>query len=607
MKQKKGFIFSVIFSILMLLIVIGLSVALGITKSNLKGHTINIYGVNDYHGQIDEQIKSTELPDGTHPTNPGISKFSTYINNQKAKDRREGNESLVLSAGDNFQGSLVSNVNNGMPIIEMFDEIGIKYSALGNHEFDWDGQPWSNSDPETRHFVSWEKYTDLEFLAANFVMKGTDQQPEGVDPYAIESFNLDGIGKVDVGILGLSTVETSGATNPINVADYEFLDAATTAQKYVPQMKQDGADVIVVLGHLGSNQNYDGSISGEAVEVAKVEGVDAVLSGHSHSFVDGNVYNEADQKYVPVLQAGSFGSGVSKLSVTFDKDSNNDPYVTNIDGDVHHFYDREVEKIKPNKNLDKKIKRYIDEADAIANENVGEIPFDLRKSYSQSNDVEIGNSQLGSWIADAMLYETKTQYEGTLGGIDLNNLVSLQNYGGIRKDLEQGPVTYGELYEIMPFDNQVTLIKMKGSDLENVLRQGLNDYPDKTFSGKGFIQYSGIRISGDGSNYNTASGASTDSNIQKIELLDLNKSKSTKKLVWNELNPDEDYYVVAPDFIIDEGDGYIFEYDEAFGINILDTIRNMMKQYLEESFTGNSSWQVFYEPDGLSENRYVTI
>ena len=460
------------------------------------------------------------MPDGTHPTNPGISKFSTYINDQKAKDRREGNESLVLSAGDNFQGSLVSNLNNGMPIIEMFDEIGLKYSVLGNHEFDWDNQPWSESDPETRHFVSWEKYSDLEFLAANFVMKGTEEQPEGVEPYAIESFNLGNIGKVNVGILGLSTIETSGATNPLNVTDYEFLDASKTAEKYVPLMKQDGADVVIALGHLGSNQNYDGSISGEAVEVAQVEGIDAVLSGHSHSFVDESVYNGADQKYVPILQAGSYGAGVSQLSISFAKDNDDNPYVTNINGDVHHFYDREVEKIKPNKDLDKKTKSYIDVADAIANEQVGEIPFHRKKSYHQSDDIEIGNSQMGSWIEDAMLYETKVNYEETLG-VELKNLVSLQNYGGVRKDLEKGAVTYGELYEIMPFDNQVTLIKMKGSDLEHVLKQGLNDYPEKSFSGKGFIQYSGIRISGDGSNYNTASGAATDDNIKTIELLDL--------------------------------------------------------------------------------------
>lgn len=608
MKQKRNLIFGVVFSSLMLLAVIGLSVALGVTKANTKGQTIKIYGVNDYHGQIDEHVKSTELPNGTHVTYPGISKFSTYINEQKREDKREGNESLVLSAGDSFQGSLVSNLNNGMPIIEMFDEIGLKYSALGNHEFDWDNQAWSKDDAETRHFVSWEKYSDLEFLAANFVKKGTVEQPEGVDPYVIEDFNLKGIGKVKIGILGLSTIETSGATNPLNVADYDFLSAATVARKYVPEMKENGADAIIALGHLGSQQNDDGSIEGEAVEVAKVQGIDAVLTGHSHTFVNGRVYNSLDEKFVPILQGGSYGAGLSELSITFAKDANGNPYAANVDGNVHRFYDREVANLKTNKDLDRKIKPFLEEADEVSSEEVGNIPFDLAKSYNQNDgDIKIGNSQLGSWITDGMLYETKMNYEDTLG-LEFENLISLQNYGGIRKDLEAGSVTYGELYEVMPFDNQVSLLKMKGSDVMTVLKEGMNDYLNKSFDPKGFIQYSGVRISGNGlENNGEVDGVAGYDNIQKVEFLDLNQFKADGSYVWEELEDTKDYYVLAPDFIIDGGDGYDFNYDESFGVKILDTIRNMMKEYIGESFTGNSWWKTFYQPDGLSEERYVEI
>lgn len=221
---------------------------------------IDILQINDFHGALKEDGK-----------NIGAAKLVNEI--KRAKQANPN--TIVLSAGDNYQGSAVSNLLYGEPVAQMMKEAGIMYSAVGNHEFDWG----------LDKIKSWENTSKIPFIASNIYDKNTKKPVSWADPYKI--IEIDGI---KVGIIGLTTPQTAYQTKPENVADLEFKDPVKVATELVPVVKKEGADIVVLLTHYGTFQDKNTKeITGEAVNLASVKNVDGIITSHTHQIVSGTI------------------------------------------------------------------------------------------------------------------------------------------------------------------------------------------------------------------------------------------------------------------------------------------------------------------------------
>ncbi len=395
--------------------------------------SIDLLSINDFHGSIDESSK-----------NPGASKLGQYL-----LDARSANENtLLMSAGDNYQGSAISNLTKGMIVNDIFDYIELDYSAVGNHEFDFGREA----------IVDWNQST--KFLAANIVNKSTrNTSPSWVEPYSIESFTVAGQ-EVKVGVIGIATPDTYFTTDPKQITDLDFLDAVSTVAEYEPIVRAEGADFVFVLSHSPSFIEND-VVSNEAADIAQNTNVDGVFSGHSHQTVEGEVNNK------PVLQGYYAGRAVSKMSVVY---SNDGEYLGTY-GIVDSIY-KIKDQLSTNSDIDAIINDYSADLEDILGEVVGSVEGDLpHQRLAGEEQVTPMGYEMARIVATAN-----------------NTDIAILNGGGIRIGFEEVELTYDDVYTAFPFDNTIVTVDVTGAELEKLILHGID--PESFRPG----QYYGINV-----------------------------------------------------------------------------------------------------------------
>lgn len=448
--------------------------------TKLVKKTVDVFSFNDFHGNVLESGK-----------NIGAAKLAGVINSYRGMVNDEY-EVIPVTAGDLYQGTAISNIKYGDPVTDMLKAMGIEVSAIGNHEYDWG----------SNRIAKWAEDGGFEFLAANIVKKGTDIAVDYAQPYKIIDRN-----GAKIAFIGIATPETAVKTLAANVKDIEFLDPIKVVDKYVDIVKGEGADAVVVLAHSAAYQDKDTKvITGEAADIAKVDGVDAVISGHNHAFVAGTV--DRAGKAIPVVQGGYNGRGLAQLRFTFDDDNN----LLNIDPSVNELY-KNVATLPVDQEVADKIKVHSDELAPMMAEVVTTTETEL--SHEGRND---GVTPLGVIVA-----ETMRQIAGTQ--------IGLTNGGGIRRTLDAGDITVGDMYEILPFDNTLVTVKVTGEELVKIIEHGINT------DGFGWGQFAGIKVW-----YDAKTGK-----VSSIRLDDGTK-----------IDPKTEYSVVINDFMLTGGDGYDF-------------------------------------------------
>lgn len=220
---------------------------------------IDILTTNDFHGKLEGGYEA------------GAAKLAAYMNYYKSQNP-EG--TVILDAGDSFQGTPMSNVLFGKPVVEMMNTIGYDATTIGNHEFDWGIEK------------ALETFEDAEYevLVSNIYKDG--KLVSWAKPYTIVEKN-----GINIGIIGFATEETTTAAKYEYVKDYTFEDPVKIANKLIPEVKRKGADIVVLLGHIPADQDREtGEITGALKELAQgVTGAHAVIGGHSHRQVTGIV------------------------------------------------------------------------------------------------------------------------------------------------------------------------------------------------------------------------------------------------------------------------------------------------------------------------------
>lgn len=483
----------IIFPLAFLLVLGSISFVLAAEKE------ITILTINDYHGSL--------APAGS---NVGAAKLVDAIKTEKAKNP-EG--TIIVSAGDNYQGSAMSNMLYGEPVSEVLKEMGLELSAVGNHEFDWG----------IDKIIKWAEDGELTFVVTNIYDIRTNEPVDWAEPFVI----IEKMG-IKVGFIGLATPETAYKTLKANVVNYEFRDPMEVITEWVPKVKDAGADIIIALTHLGSFQDKEGNITGEAATISEVDGVDAVISGHTHQRVSGLVNGK------PLVQAYKNGRSIGKITFVFDENNklvSAEPFLDNI-------YKR-PDTLKDDANTLAIYMKYEEELGPVLGKVLGKTTVDL------DHDRYAGPSLLGEWACDIMRDKAGVQ-------------IAMTNGGGLRTDIPAGEITAGKLYEVMPFDNTLYTMKLSGADVKSNIEHGIMN------EDIGWIQISGVKVT-----YNP--DAEAGNRITSMVLED-----------GTVVEMDKYYTVVTNDFMFTGGDKYNFE-NSKDGLDTFIPIRDALMDAVEKA------------------------
>ena len=445
----------------------------------------------------------------------GIGRLATAIE----MAREESGNSILLDAGDQYQGSLLYTMYKGAMSAEFMPQLGYDAMAVGNHEFD-DG-------PDGMTVLL--DGVDFPVLSANIDVSG---EPALAD--RIEKSTTVEVGGEQIGIVSVLAEDTPETSSPgPNVVFSSIVDAA---QAEIDRLTEDGVDKIIVLSHVG--------LPADRRLAEELSGVDVIVGGHSHTLLS-NEAEGAEDVYpvmvndVPIVQAYAYGKYLGKLEVTFDDDGN----VTSAEGEPI-LLDASVEA---NPDMVARVEELSVPLEELRNEVVAqtEAPIDGERESCRAEVCE-----MGVLISEAMLDRVADQ------GID----VALQNGGGIRASIDAGEVTMGEVLTVLPFQNSLSTFRVDGATLVEALENGVSQLEE----GAGrFPQVAGMSYAFD-------PAAEPGSRVSDV-------------MVGGEpIDPEMMYGVVSNNYVRNGGDGYAMfvaaedAYD--FGPDVADVLAEYLAQ-----------------------------
>ncbi|MDR3608314.1 MAG: 5'-nucleotidase C-terminal domain-containing protein [Oligoflexia bacterium] len=444
---------------------------------------IAIVGTNDLHGALAPMDFKTRDVTATDYQAGGVAYLSSYL---RIMREELGSRMLWLDAGDEFQGTIESNPNRGAAMVQFFDTAGVSAAAIGNHEFDFGAEA-----PDTDDLLSSLKHRMKEanypFLAANITTASTGLPAEFPGSSASRIFQ---VGRIKVGVIGLSTVDTPKTTLPTNIRSLRFNSLHDAAVQQADLLRKGGADIVVITAHAGTfcdphvpqghsvrkptDPQGECHADDEMTKLLKSlppGAVDAVVSGHTHSIVHHWVAG------VPVIQGGASGRYFNVIYLTYDlqhhkivpdqariegpipvcpkvfqnqNDCNGDrPAPKNGRGPLvtPQFHHMPIE-------ADPAIMRLLSPTFEIANRTKNEVYGQAATLLNAARETE---SPLGNLFADAIRASAKTDF-------------AFMNTGGIRANIEPGPITYGEIFRASPFNNTIVTMKVTGKQVRNLLQ-----------------------------------------------------------------------------------------------------------------------------------------
>ncbi len=378
-----------------------------------SGRWVRIISTNDFHGALQPRTDANGRRSG------GAAYVASAIAKARAECPRPTCTAIWLDGGDQFQGTPASNLAFGRPVVELFNRGGLAAAALGNHDFDW-------GIDTLRAIMRRARYA---MLAANVTDAAGNKVPWIRSDTLIEQ---DG---VKIGVIGVATVLTPKTTRPSNVATLRFVAPAPVVSERARALRARGADVVVVAAHAGAFCNRGEPCKGEIIDLADSlsERVDAIVSGHTHSYV------ATKEKGIPIVQGLYAGGAIGIIDIPLGGGGESAVEVRTIRSD----------SIAPDSAVASTVSRLAMHVDSIMGTPVATLAERMEK--------DLGGS-LGNLIADA---------QRVTGGGD----VAVMNTGGVRAPLPAGVVTRAMLFEAQPFGNSLLRIQMRGADLRDYLER----------------------------------------------------------------------------------------------------------------------------------------
>ena len=394
-----------------------------------KGRTpFTILYTNDVHTYIDK--KSPKL---------------TYaaIAALKQSHIANGENVLLVDAGDHIQGTAYGSMDDGTTIIQLMNAAGYDVATLGNHEFDY-------GMARTKAVL---KEADFPYISCNWVDLRTGLR---VLP-SIKLFNFKG---TVVAFVGITTPESFTKSTPayfMNASQTKYIydilggdDGAklyAAVQKAVDKAKALGADYVIGLGHLGVDPSSAPWTSEDVI--AHTTGFNAFIDGHSHTVMEGKSVTDAAGRPVVLTQTGSYFANVGCMTVAADGT------ITTQLVNAYEGADPAVAAIAAEwvKNVDDML------GEEIA---VGDTEFYISDPATGKRRIRMNETNLGDFVADG-IYTYFNEIE------ELHCDLAVMNGGGIRTDVPAGAWSFKTCKTVSPFGNVACLMSVTGQQIQDAL------------------------------------------------------------------------------------------------------------------------------------------
>ena len=488
----------------------------GATESSAELPEANILHTNDVHGRIVEEKGVI-----------GDAKLAAVIDEERAKNP----STLVVDAGDAFQGLPISNSSKGEERAKILNEIGYDAMAVGNHEFDF------GLDEAKKY----KEILNFPLLSSNTYINGARL----FEASTIVDKDKNVVGDEFV-VIGVTTPETATKTHPKNVQGVTFTDPISEVNKVIDEIEArataEGKTYknYVVLAHLGVDTTtpveWRGStLAEELSKNSKLKGKRVtVIDGHSHT-VQSTTYGDN----VTYNQTGSYLNNIGKITYQANQ----------LLGNPQQISAASTKNVVPNAKVAAMVQKIKEQYDAenakIVRDNS---PVELN---GQRENVRVRETNLGNVVADAL-------YEYGQTGFSHKTNLAVTNGGGLRETIAKDkPITKGSVIAVLPFGNTISQIKVTGQNIADMFTKSLgsilqekdgktvldeNGQPLLEPSG-GFLQVSGAKVY-----YDTTLPA--EKRVLYVEI------KNPETGQYEPLNLAKDYYLTTNDFLAAGGDGY---------------------------------------------------
>lgn len=499
---------------------------------------LTVLHTNDVHARVQEMDRY-----GGQCTNKdcfgGVARMKTKVQ----EIRNQFPNTLLLDAGDQFQGTLWFHHFGGNITSTTMNELGYDCMALGNHEFDLkiDG------------ILPFLKDVQFPVLSANI---DTSKEPS-ISPFVAKS-HVTLVGGQQIGIVGYTTKDTPIISSPESLI---FNDEVTSVRTEVQKLTSQGMNKIIALGHAGFEVDK---------RVAEIADVDIVVGGHTNTFLYTgtppsndkpvgeypHVVQKSGGDQTLVVQDYAFGKYLGFLQVKFDDN-----------GKIITFGGNPIllnSSIPKDTDLKGKIDLLYSAIEESNQKTIGRALVTLDGQTCRLRECNLGNA-----IADGFVYQNLKDAD------DINGTrvyISLVNAGSIRASIDRGQIILGKLYEVQPFRNTIDTIQLQGRYLRQALEHSAASY-NESYPDGGFLQVSGLRIK-----YNI--NKPVNQRVVEVKVLCADCDIPEYKL----LDDNKMYGIILSNFLLTGGDGYSVIKDHAKQGHIVgkldtDTLADYMRDF----------------------------
>ena len=479
---------------------------------------------NDVHGRIVEEKgrdKTTSVV--------GDAKLATVIENERAK---KDQTTVVVDAGDAFQGLPISNSTKGEARAEILNKMNYDAMAVGNHEFDF------GLDEAKKY----KQILKFPLLSSNTYVNGARLFEASTIIDKDKSVKGD-----EVVVIGVTTPETATKTHPKNVQGVTFKDPIPEVLNVVKEIqakaKATGDDykTYVILAHLGvdtttPNEWRGSTLADELSKSPLLKGKRVVvIDGHSHT-VESKTYGDN----VTYNQTGSYLNNIGKVTLK----------PNSLLGTPSLIKASETTNVTPNaevKKLVDQLKAKYDAENAVVV--VKNSPVEL--SGTREN-VRVRETNLGNVVADSL-------YEYGQTGFQNKTDIAVTNGGGLRETIAKDkPITKGSVIAVLPFGNTISQIKVTGQNVLDMFEKSLGSILQVDKAGKTVLDENGQPLLEPSGGFLHVSGAKVyyDTNLPSGKRVLRVEVKNHDTGAYDKLDLNKTYYLTTNDFLAAGGDGY---------------------------------------------------
>ena len=453
------------------------------------GYELTILHTNDIHGRIAPiEYYKDQKPLGGWARRIGLIK----------KIKLETPNTLVLDAGDIYQGSVYYQLFDGMPEMGFLNDAGYDAICVGNHEL----------DRGIAQFENLVKMSQVPFLSANIEFKKNFFLNGKIKSHIIKDYN-----GYRVAVIGMTTPELNHLTT---FDEFEQPDYEKTLQFFINYLKND-VDLVVLLSHSGADRD---------IETAKnISGIDVIVGGHSHTFMEKAYLVKKNGRKTLVVQDGEFGVKLGRLDIDFDKNG--------IEKYSYKLIPLD-ETVPVDKKTVRKVAEMDDDIEKIRTEKLGTTTVAIN---CKRDAMGKGLTNGGEFVLEALLKSAPSAD------------VAMINSGTIRgnKIIPKGKLTKMDILEMLPFANNLVVVDLTGRELKSILETSARYVPHNN---EGFLQTKGISYIVD---------LKGEPQILSEDLEKVTKEGSrikNVKIKGKELDEDATYKILTTDFLFSGGDGY---------------------------------------------------